>query len=146
MGIKPPETPEEQQAVAEAQQQQQQPNPEMLVAQGQYLAGQAELLKAQNQQQQIAVEAGKVEAQNQLTAAKIAEIFNGMDLDKQKELREVLKTVGQFQQQRSEDARANAELLLKSNDQRHKQGMDVANHLQSQRQNTPTGGVAEIPQ
>ncbi|EPP0955032.1 portal protein [Cronobacter dublinensis] len=146
MGLKKPETPEEQQAVAEAQQQQQQPNPEMLVAQGQYLAGQAELLKAQNQQQQIAVEAGKVEAQNQLTAAKIAEIFNGMDLDKQKELREVLKTVGQFQQQRSEDARANAELLLKSNDQRHKQGMDVANHLQSQRQNIPTGGVAEMPQ
>ncbi|EOC0436088.1 portal protein [Cronobacter dublinensis] len=146
MGLKKPETPEEQQAVAEAQQQQQQPNPEMLVAQGQYLAGQAELLKAQNQQQQIAVEAGKVEAQNQLTAAKIAEIFNGMDLDKQKELREVLKTVGQFQQQRSEDARANAELLLKSNDQRHKQGMDVANHLQSQRKNIPTGGVAEMPQ
>ncbi|EMA8627644.1 portal protein [Cronobacter sakazakii] len=146
MGLKKPETPEEQQAVAEAQQQQQQPNPEMLVAQGQYLAGQAELLKAQNQQQQIAVEAGKVEAQNQLTAAKIAEIFNGMDLDKQKELREVLKTVGQFQQQRSEDARANAELLLKSNDQRHKQGMDVANHLQLQRQNIPTGGVAEMPQ
>ncbi|ELQ6121951.1 portal protein [Cronobacter sakazakii] len=146
MGLKKPETPEEQQAVAEAQQQQQQPNPEMLVAQGQYLAGQAELLKAQNQQQQIAVEAGKVEAQNQLTAAKIAEIFNGMDLDKQKELREVLKTVGQFQQQRSEDARANAELLLKSNDQSHKHGMDVANHLQLQRQNIPTGGVAEMPQ
>lgn len=146
MGLKKPETPEEIQMVQEAQNQQKEPNPETLVAQGQYMAGQAELIKANNQQQQIAVEAAKVEAQNQLNSAKIAEILNGMDLDKQKEFREMLKTIGQFQQQRSDDARANAELLLKGADADHRQRMDISNHLQSQRQNFPTGGVAELPQ
>jgi len=146
MGLKKPETPEEIQMVQEAQNQQKEPNPETLVAQGQYMAGQAELIKANNQQQQIAVEAAKVEAQNQLNAAKVAEILNGMDLDKQKEFREMLKTIGQFQQQRSDDARANAELLLKGADADHRQRMDITNHLQSQRQNSPTGGVAEFPQ
>lgn len=146
MGLKKPETPEEIQMVQEAQNQQKEPNPETLVAQGQYMAGQAELIKANNQQQQIAVEAAKVEAQNQLNAAKVAEILNGMDLDKQKEFREMLKTIGQFQQQRSDDARANAELLLKGADADHRQRMDISNHLQSQRQNFPTGGVAELPQ
>ncbi len=146
MGLKKPETPEEIQMVQEAQNQQKEPSPETLVAQGQYLAGQAELIKANNQQQQIAVEAAKVEAQNQLNAAKVAEILNGMDLDKQKEFREMLKTIGQFQQQRSDEARANAELLLKGADADHRQRMDISNHLQSQRQNFPTGGVAELPQ
>ncbi|MCK1966864.1 portal protein [Franconibacter sp. IITDAS19] len=145
-GLKKPETPEEQQWLIEAQQQQQQPNPDQLVAQGQYMAGQAELIKAQNEDKKIAVEAAKVEAQSQLAAAKIAEILSGVDLDKQKELRQALESIAKFQQQRSDDARANAELLLKSNDQRHKQGMDVANILQSQRANYPSGGVAEIPQ
>ena len=146
MGLKKPETPEEIQMVQEAQNQQKEPNPEALVAQGQYMAGQAELIKANNQQQQIAVEAAKVEAQNQLNAAKVAEILNGMDLDKQKEFREMLKTIGHFQQQRSDDARANAELLLKGADADHRQRLDISNHLQSQRQNFPTGGVAELPQ
>lgn len=146
MGQKKPETPEEIQMVQDAQNQQKEPNAETLVAQGQYMAGQAELIKANNQQQQIAVEAAKVEAQNQLNAAKVAEILNGMDLDKQKEFREMLKTIGNFQQQRSDDARANAELLLKGADADHRQRLDISNHLQSQRPNQPSGGAAEIPQ
>ncbi len=146
MGLKKPETPEEIQMMQEAQNQPQQPSPEEIQAQGVLLTGQADLLNAQAKQAQIQVEAAKVEAQNQLNAAKIAEIFNGMDLDKQAEFREFLKTIASFQQNSSDDARANAELILKGNDQRHKQGMDIANILQSQRQNFPTGGVAEIPQ
>ncbi|WP_144814051.1 portal protein [Enterobacter sp. DE0047] len=146
MGLKKPETPEEIQMVQEAQSQPQQPSPEAIQAQGMLLTGQADLLNAQSKQAQIQVEAAKVEAQNQLNAAKIAEIFNNMDLDKQAEFREFLKTIASFQQNSSDDARANAELLLKGNDQRHKQGMDIANILQSQRQNSPTGGVAELPQ
>ncbi|WP_312412278.1 portal protein [Pseudescherichia sp.] len=145
-GLKQAETPEEQQWLMEAQQQQEQPNPEQLVAQGQYMAGQAELIKAQNEDKKIAVEAAKVEAQNQLAAAKIAEILNGVDLDKQKEFRQALETISKFQQQSSNDARANAELILKGNSQAHTQRMDVANILQSQRQTSPSGGVAETPQ
>lgn len=146
MGLKKPETPEEIQMMQEAQNQPQQPSPEEIQAQGVLLTGQADLLNAQAKQAQIQVEAARVEAQSQLNAAKIAEIFNGMDLDKQAEFREFLKTIASFQQNSSEDARANAELILKGNDQRHKQGMDIASILQSQRQNFPTGGVAETPQ
>ncbi|HIE4798966.1 TPA: portal protein [Serratia marcescens] len=143
MGIKKPETPEEIQMVQQAEQQPKEPTPDMLIAQGQYLAGQAELLKAQNQQQQIQVDAAKVESQNQLNAAKVAEIFNGMDLDKQAAFRDFLKMMNAFQQQSSDDARANVDLMLKGAEQQHKQRLDVSTHLQSQRQNTSTGSVAE---
>ncbi|KMK13548.1 portal protein [Pluralibacter gergoviae] len=146
-GHKRPETPEELQWIQEAQaQQQSQPDPNMVAAQGQLLAGQAELQKAQNQQMQIQVDAAKVEGQNQLNAAKVAEIFNGMDLDKQAAFREFLSLMGKFQQQNSDDARANAELLLKGTNQAHSQRMDIASILQSQRQTQSPGGVAETPQ
>ncbi|WP_313063415.1 portal protein [Atlantibacter hermannii] len=147
MGAKRPETPEEQQWLMEAQQAKQgQQDPAMVQAQGILLQGQAELAKAQNQTLSLQIDAAKVEAQNQLNAAKIAEIFNNMDLNKQSEFREFLKTVASFQQDRSEDARANAELLLKGDEQTHKQRMDIASILQSQRQNSPSGSVAETPQ
>lgn len=147
MGAKRPETPEEQQWLMEAQQAKQgQQDPAMVQAQGILLQGQAELAKAQNQTLSLQIDAAKVEAQNQLNAAKIAEIFNNMDLNKQSEFREFLKTVASFQQDRSEDARANAELLLKGDEQTHKQRMDIASILQSQRQTSPSGSVAETPQ
>lgn len=146
MGLKKPETPEEMQMVAQAQQQHKEPSPEQTQAQGVLLQGQAELLKAQNQQMQIQVDAAKAEGQNQLYAAKVAEIFNNMDLDKQSSFREFLKLMQSYQQQNSDDARANAELLLKGDSQQHSQRMDFANILQSQRQNQPSGRAAEIPQ
>lgn len=119
MGVKKPETPEEQQWFVEAQQAKQgQQDPAMVQAQGVLLQGQAELAKAQNQTLSLQIDAAKVEAQNQLNAAKIAEIFNNMDLSKQSEFREFLKTVASFQQDRSEDARANAELLIKAMNRR----------------------------
>lgn len=146
MGLKKPETPEEIQMVEQAQQQPKEPSPEQTEAQGVLLQGQAELLKAQNQQMQIQVDAAKAEGQNQLNAAKVAEIFNNMDLDKQSAFREFLKLMQSYQQQNSDDARANAELLLKGDSQQHSQRMDFANILQSQRQNQPSGRAAEIPQ
>ena len=147
MGAKKPETPEEEQWLAEAQQSKQgQEDPAMVQAQGVLLQGQAELAKAQNDSVSLQIEAAKVEAQNQLNSAKIAEIFNNMDLNKQSEFREFLKTITNFQQSRSNDARANAELILKGDQHAHKQRMDFANILQSQSQNSPSGSVAENPQ
>lgn len=146
MGLKKPETPEEMQMVQEAQQQPQQPSPEQLQAQGVLLTGQADLLNAQVKQQQLQVDAAKVESVNQLNQAKIAEIFNSMDLDKQAAFLGFLDLMQREQNESSANARANADLLLKGAGQRHKQQLDVANLLQSQRQNTPSGGVAEIPQ
>lgn len=147
MGAKKPETPEEEQWLAEAQQSKQgQEDPAMVQAQGVLLQGQAELAKAQNESVSLQIEAAKVEAQNQLNSAKIAEIFNNMDLNKQSEFREFLKTITNFQQSRSDDARANAELILKGDQHAHKQRMDFANILQSQSKNSPSGSVAENPQ
>lgn len=146
MGLKKPETPEEMQMVQQAQQQPKEPSPEQTQAQGVLLQGQAEFLKAQTQQMQIQVDAAKAEGQNQLNAAKVAEIFNNMDLDKQSAFREFLKLMQSYQQQNSDDARANAELLLKGDSQQHSQRMDFANILQPQRQNPPSGRAAEIPQ
>ena len=145
-GLKKPETPEEMQMVQEAQQQPKQPSAEETQAQGILLTGQADVMKAENDRLRIQVDAKKVEVDGQLAAAKVAEILNGMDLDKQKEFRELLKTLGSFQQQNSDNARANAELLLKGEGQRHTQRMDITNLLQSQRQNNPSGSVAENPQ
>lgn len=146
MGLKKPETPEEEQWLAESQQQRQgAPDPAMVQAQGVYLQGQADLLKAQNDQQSLGIEAAKVEATSQLNAAKVAEIFNNMDLDKQAEFREYLKLMGHFQQQTSDDNRANAELFLKGSGQQHAQRMDMTNFLQSQRQNQPSANPGEIP-
>lgn len=137
-GLKKPETQEEQQWVMEAQQQQQQPDPAMIQAQGILLQGQADLVKAQNEQGKMQIDALKAQADVELSSAKVAEILSGIDLSKQKEVREVLKLLGNFQSQRSDEARADAELLLKGTGQKHSQQMDVANILQnSQRQ--PSG-------
>lgn len=146
-GHKKPETPEEEQWIAEAQAQQQgQQDPSMLAAQGQLLVGQAELQKAQNQQMQIQVDAAKVEGQNQLNSAKIAEIFNGMDLDKQREFREFLSMMKNFQQSNSDETRKNTELLLKGRAQQHSQHLDAASILQSQRQITLPAEQPSTPQ
>ncbi|MBK1519155.1 portal protein [Enterobacter ludwigii] len=146
MGLKKPETPEEMQMVQQAQQQPEQPSAEQMQAQGVLLTGQADLLNAQVKQQQLQVDAAKVDSANQLNQAKIAEIFNSMDLDKQAAFRDFLNLMQKAQNESAADARANAELLLKGDSQQHSQRMDFANILQSQRQNQPSGRAAEIPQ
>lgn len=146
MGLKKPETPEEIKMVEQAQQQPEQPSAEQMQAQGVLLTGQADLLNAQVKQQQLQVDAAKVESANQLNQAKIAEIFNNMDLDKQAAFRDFLNLMQKAQNESAADARANAELLLKGDSQQHSQRMDVANFLQPQRTNTPSGRAAEIPQ
>lgn len=146
MGLKKPETPEEIQMVQQSQQQPEQPSAEQMQAQGVLLTGQADLLNAQVKQQQLQVDAAKVESANQLNQAKIAEIFNTMDLDKQAAFRDFLNLMQKAQNESAADARANAELLLKGDSQQHSQRMDFANILQSQRPNQPSGGAAEIPQ
>lgn len=146
MGMKKPETPEEIEMVQQAQQQPAQPSAEQMQAQGVLLTGQADLLNAQIKERQLQVDAAKVESANQLNQAKIAEIFNNMDLDKQAAFRDFLDLMQKAQNESAADARANAELLLKGDSQQHSQRMDIANILQSQRPNQPSGRAAEIPQ
>lgn len=62
MGVKKPETPEEEQMLQQAQQaEQQQDNPAMVMAQAEMLKGQADLLEQQNRQQEMAISAAKIQ-------------------------------------------------------------------------------------
>jgi hypothetical protein len=134
-GVIKPKTPEEQAMVQQAQQAQSgQPDPAMVQAEGALKMGQAELLKAQNDQARISVEAAKVQADIQLTSVKVAEILNSMDIDKQKAFRENMKAFSELQKQQGDNARANAELLLKGDSQQHQKRMDVTGILQSSQQ------------
>lgn len=146
-GLKKPETPEEQQWIAESQAQQQgQPDPNMVAAQGQLLAGQAELQKAQNEQLSIQVKAYQAQTDAQVAAAKVVQLLADADSTKKKDVREALGLLAQFQQQQGDNARSDAELVLKGDSQAHSQRMDIASILQSQRQTQSPGGVAETPQ
>ena len=144
MGLKKPETPEEIQMVQQAQQQPQEPSPEMVQAQGVLLTGQADLQKAQNDQARIQVDAYKAQTDAQVAAAKVVEILASADSTKKQDVISALKLLGDFQNKQGDAARADAELVLKGQDQLHSKRMDLTSLMQQA--NNPSGGVAEIPQ
>ncbi len=147
MGLKKPETPEEMQMVQQAQQQPQEPSAEMVQAQGVLLTGQADLQKAQNDQARIQVDAFKAQTDAQVAAAKVVEILASADSTKKQDVLSALKLLGDFQNKQGDSARADAELVLKGQDQLHSKRMDLAGLMQQMQQsNLPSGGVAEIPQ
>ncbi|HCL4785531.1 TPA: portal protein [Salmonella enterica] len=137
-GVIKPRTPEEQQMVEQAKQQQaSQPDPAMVAAQGQLLAGQAELQKAQNEQAAIQVKAFQAQTDAQVAAANVVKILASADSQQKSDIREALKLLGQFQQQQGDNARADAELVLKSQAQGHAQRMDIGSILQKSTQQQP---------
>ncbi|WP_165467245.1 portal protein [Escherichia coli] len=137
-GVIKPRTPEEQQMVEQAKQQQaSQPDPAMVAAQGQLLAGQAELQKAQNEQEAIQVKAFQAQTDAQVAAANVVKILASADSQQKSDIREALKLLGQFQQQQGDNARADAELVLKSQAQGHAQHMDISSILQKSTQQQP---------
>lgn len=144
MGLKKPETPEEIQMVQQAQQQPQEPSPEMVQAQGVLLTGQADLQKAQNDQARIQVDAFKAQTDYQVAAAKVVQLLASADSTKKQDVLSALKLLGEFQNKQGDAARADAELVLKGQDQLHSKRMDLTSLMQQA--NNPSGGVAEIPQ
>ena len=137
-GVIKPRTPEEQQMVEQAKQQQaSQPDPAMVAAQGQLLAGQAELQKAQNEQAAIQVKAFQAQTDAQVAAANVVKILASADSQQKSDIREALKLLGQFQQQQGDNARADAELVLKSQAQGHALRMDISSILQKSTQQQP---------
>lgn len=129
-GAVKPRNEEEAQMVAQAQQaQQQQPNPEAIAAQGQLLAGQAEMQKAMNEQAAIQVKAFQAQTDAQVAAANVVKILASADSQQKEDIREALKLLGQFQQQQGDNARADAELVLKGQAQGHSERMDITNLL-----------------
>ncbi|UAN64292.1 portal protein [Serratia sp. JSRIV006] len=131
-GAVKPRNQEEEQMVAQAQQaQQQQPKPEMIAAQGQLFAGQAELKKAQNEEVAIQVKAFQAQTDAQVAAANVVKILASADSQQKSDIREALKMLGQFQQQQGDNARADAELVLKGQAQGHSQRLDIVDILKS---------------
>ncbi|CFB68962.1 portal protein [Yersinia enterocolitica] len=144
MGLKKPETPEEIQMVQQAQQQPQEPSAEMVQAQGVLLTGQADLQKAQNDQARIQVDAFKAQSDAQVAAARVVEILASADSTKKQDVINALTLLGDFQNKQGDAARADAELVLKGQEQLHSKRMDLTGLMQQAMQ--PSGRAAEIPQ
>lgn len=144
MGLKKPETPEEIEMVQQAQQQPQEPSAEMVQAQGVLLTGQADLQKAQNDQARIQVDAFKAQSDAQVAAARVVEILASADSAKKQDVINALKLLGDFQNKQGDAARADAELVLKGQEQLHSKRMDLTGLMQQAMQ--PSGRAAEIPQ
>lgn len=144
MGLKKPETPEEIEMVQQAQQQPQEPSAEMVQAQGVLLTGQADLQKAQNDQARIQVDAFKAQSDAQVAAARVVEILASADSTKKQDVINALKLLGDFQNKQGDAARADAELVLKGQEQLHSKRMDLTGLMQQAMQ--PSGRAAEIPQ
>lgn len=131
-GAVKPRNESEAQMVAQAQaSQQQQPSPEMVAAMAQDKLANAELQKAANEQADIQVKAFKAQTDAQVAAAKVVEILASADSQKKQDIREALKLLGQFQQQQGDNARADAELVLKGQAQGHSERMDISNLFKS---------------
>ncbi|ENZ8428177.1 portal protein [Klebsiella aerogenes] len=131
-GAVKPRNESEAQMVAQAQAaQQQQPNPEMVAAMAQDKLANAELQKAANEQADIQVKAFKAQTDAQVAAAKVVEILASADSKQKEDIREALKLLGQFQQQQGDNARADAELVLKGQAQGHSERMDITNLFKS---------------
>ncbi|EPU0351696.1 portal protein [Yersinia enterocolitica] len=143
MGLKKPETPEEIQMVQQAQQQPQEPSAEMVQAQGVLLTGQADLQKAQNDQARIQVDAFKAQSDAQVAAARVVEILASADSTKKQDVINALTLLGDFQNKQGDAARADAELVLKGQEQLHSKRMDLTGLMQQAMQ--PSGRAAEIP-
>ena len=131
-GAVKPRNESEEQMVAQAQaSQKQQPNPEMVAAMAQDKLANAELQKAANEQADIQVKAFKAQTDAQVAAAKVVEILASADSKQKEDIREALKLLGQFQQQQGDNARADAELVLKGHAQGNSERMDVTNLFKS---------------
>ncbi|HCR3032586.1 TPA: portal protein [Escherichia coli] len=131
-GAVKPRNESEEQMVAQAQAaQQQQPNPEMVAAMAQDKLANAELMKAENESADIQVKAYKAQADVQVANAKVVEILASADSKQKEDIREALKLLGQFQQQQGDNARADAELVLKGQAQGHSERMDISNLFKS---------------
>ena len=137
-GLKQPETAEEQQWLQEAQQQQQnQPDPAMVQAQGVLAQGQAEQMKAQNQQQDLQIKAYTAQQQAQLTQAQAVQAMANAKSLNDKSLRDALSVLSDWYQKQNTAAHNDADQMLRADQQHHGQQLDIANLLQKQSQQQP---------
>lgn len=152
MGLKKPETPEEQEWLAQAQQSQQNtPDAAMVQAQGVLLQGQADLQNAQNKQAELQIKqsdlqikAFTAQQQAQLNQAQTIKTLADAKATDQSSIQNALKVLSDFYQKQNQAAHNEADQMLRAQQQNHSQQLGVASLLQKQStQNSPAD--AEIP-
>ncbi|WP_312358934.1 portal protein [Mixta calida] len=145
MGLKKPETPEEQEWLAQAQQSQQNtPDAAMVQAQGVLLQGQADLQNAQNKQVDLQIKAFTAQQQAQLNQAQTIKTLADAKATDQSSIQNALKVLSDFYQKQNQAAHNEADQMLRAQQQNHSHQLGVASLLQKQStQNSPAD--AEIP-
>ncbi|MBY8138819.1 hypothetical protein KW500_18565 [Vibrio fluvialis] len=123
-GVVKPRNQEEQQLVSQAQAASQgQPDPNMVIAQAQLVAAQAEQQKAQNETVQTQIKAFTAQQDAQLNQAKTIETLAKADEISEKSVREALALLNNFYQQQQQRARENASFLTGDTNQQPPAGL-----------------------
>lgn len=113
-GAVKPRNQKEQQIVQQAQMAaQNQPDPNMVLAQAQMVAAQAEAQKAQNETAQVQIKAFSAQQDAQLSQAQVVKTLVDAKATDAKSVQDALKVLNDWYQQQQQNSRDNADLILR---------------------------------
>ncbi|EKA0987420.1 portal protein [Cronobacter sakazakii] len=113
-GVVKPRNAKEQQIVQQAQMAaQNQPDPNMVLAQAQMVAAQAEAQKAQNETAQVQIKAFSAQQDAQLSQAQVVKTLVDAKATDAKSVQDALKVLNDWYQQQQQNSRDNADLILR---------------------------------
>lgn len=113
-GAVKPRNQKEQQIVQQAQMAaQSQPDPNMVLAQAQMVAAQAEAQKAQNETAQVQIKAFSAQQDAQLSQAQVVKTLVDAKATDAKSVQDALKVLNDWYQQQQQNSRENADLILR---------------------------------
>lgn len=113
-GVVKPRNVKEQQIVQQAQMAaQNQPDPNMVLAQAQMVAAQAEAQKAQNETAQVQIKAFSAQQDAQLSQAQVVKTLVDAKATDAKSVQDALKVLNDWYQQQQQNSRDNADLILR---------------------------------
>ncbi|MGQ5734193.1 portal protein [Serratia sp. IR-2025] len=113
-GAVKPRNQKEQQIVQQAQMAaQSQPDPNMVLAQAQMVAAQAEAQKAQNETAQVQIKAFSAQQDAQLSQAQVVKTLVDAKATDAKSVQDALKVLNDWYQQQQQNSRDNADLILR---------------------------------
>lgn len=113
-GVVKPRNAKEQQIVQQAQMAaQNKPDPNMVLAQAQMVAAQAEAQKAQNETAQVQIKAFSAQQDAQLSQAQVVKTLVDAKATDAKSVQDALKVLNDWYQQQQQNSRDNADLILR---------------------------------
>lgn len=113
-GAVKPRNQKEQQIVQQAQMAaQNQPDPNMVLAQAQMVAAQAEAQKAQNETAQVQIKAFSAQQDAQLSQAQVVKTLVDAKATDARSVQDALKVLNDWYQQQQQNSRENADLILR---------------------------------